>query len=197
MLLIGKHYLLNHQHFLIQVKNKTMCTIHEYLKGETLAELIKHLEASGVKLKEDQEIEYINETFDHIDPNESFYYYQGPMDDKTRPFCEFMLQQDKLYSQEDIDRLSALLGYDVFLYVAGFNCRHKWSRARIKTHIQDGYHPDQPSDRDMNKAAVKQPTSVQDYFKKHMKRKRSKGKITKWSEILDQCLNTLRSKKTK
>lgn len=141
-----------------------MCNIHEYLKQEALNELMLNLEQFGRTLKEGEEIEYINETFDTIDPNTSFYHYDGPLDEKTRPFCEFMLKQDKYYTQDDLDILSIKLGYDVYLYVAGFNCRHNWSRARIKTKIQDGYIPDEPNRGDINRAAVKQPNSVADYF---------------------------------
>lgn len=73
-----------------------------------------------------------------IDPNESFYFYDGPLDEKTRNFCVEMLIQGKLYTQEEMDYLSSLLGYNVELYCGSFNCRHQWKRARVKGKIQDG-----------------------------------------------------------
>lgn len=92
----------------------------------------------GKKVNRD-DVEIIDPTqYAALDPNESFYYYDGPLDDKTRDFCQAMLLQGKFYSQFEIDRLSSILGYDVDLYCGSFNCRHQWKRARIKTAIQDG-----------------------------------------------------------
>lgn len=99
-----------------------------------------------------------------IDPNTPFYYYDGPNDDKTRPFCKALLKLDKLFNLEDIDRLSRYVGYDVELYFGGFNCRHKWKRARIKGKLQKGFEPKTPTLNDTKKVAVEQSDSMQDYF---------------------------------
>jgi len=57
----------------------------------------------------------------------------------TRPFCERMIGLNKFYSREDIQKISGILGYDVFGRVGGFwndngvtkkHCRHEW-RANI------------------------------------------------------------------
>ena len=99
-----------------------------------------------------------------IDPNTPFYIYSGPNDDKTRPFCKALLKLNKLFSLEDIDRLSIYVGYDVELYFGGFNCRHKWKRARIKGKLQKGFEPDTPNLRETKKVAVEQSDSMQEYF---------------------------------
>lgn len=53
----------------------------------------------------------------------------------TRPFCKKMLAMDKLYSREDIQKISAYLGYDVMKRAGGFwnnngtveyHCRHEF-----------------------------------------------------------------------
>lgn len=64
----------------------------------------------------------------------TYWYYSGPLDNKTRPFCKRMLQIDKVFSDEEIGRISEELGYDVLAYagVTFFNCRHKWIRFRGK-----------------------------------------------------------------
>lgn len=87
--------------------------------------------------KEDVEILDKNH-YAKIDPNTSFYYYDGPLDVKTREFCATLLLQGKFYSQSEIDYLSRNLGYNVDLYCGSYGCRHQWKRARIKGKIQDG-----------------------------------------------------------
>lgn len=63
---------------------------------------------------------------------QSYFYYSGPDDDKTRPFCKLMLKIDKVFSQEEIDKISEELNYDVLEYRGSYNCRHKWVRFRGK-----------------------------------------------------------------
>lgn len=97
-----------------------------------------------------------------IDPNESFYYYDGPLDDKTREFCATLLLQGKFYSQEEIDYLSSRLGYNVDLYCGSYGCRHQWKRARIKGKIQDGTLDESliADKSDANKAIRNQPENL-------------------------------------
>lgn len=74
----------------------------------------------------------LTETFAYRKPEsgESYYYYNGPLDDKTRNFCRLMLKIDKVFSQEEIDKISEELGYDVLEYCGSYNCRHQWIRFR-------------------------------------------------------------------
>lgn len=62
----------------------------------------------------------------------NYYYYSGPNDEKTRPFCKLMLQIDKVFSEDDIAVMSIELGYDVQQYRGSYNCRHRWVRFRGK-----------------------------------------------------------------
>lgn len=54
------------------------------------------------------------------------YSYEGVADDKNRAFCHRLVRANKLYTREDIQKISGLFGYDVFSYKGGFNCRHNW-----------------------------------------------------------------------
>lgn len=59
-----------------------------------------------------------------------YYYYWGPDDQKTRPFCHEMLKIDKVISEDDIAVMSIELGYDVLKYKGSYNCRHTWRSFR-------------------------------------------------------------------
>lgn len=63
---------------------------------------------------------------------ETYWYYMGPLDEKTRPFCRRILQLDKVFSQTEIERISGYLNYDVLDFKGAFNCRHNWVRFRGK-----------------------------------------------------------------
>lgn len=62
------------------------------------------------------------------------YKYIGPRDDKNRQFCAQMLAADRVYTIEDIERLSnpEFGSYNIFLYRGSFNCRHAWVRLIYK-----------------------------------------------------------------
>lgn len=62
------------------------------------------------------------------EPGQVYYYYNGPLDDKTRPFCRRLLVMDKVFSKEQIDYVSEELGYDVLVECGLYNCRHQWIR---------------------------------------------------------------------
>lgn len=72
--------------------------------------------------------------------NDEYYVFAGPP--AERDFCVFMLKIDKVFSIEEINTLSTLMGYDVFEYQpgpimpnggpGGPNCKHKWRRFRGK-----------------------------------------------------------------
>ena len=80
------------------------------------------------------QIEEIKEEFADRKPKEgeTYYYYSGPLDDKTRDFCKTMLKYDKVLSEVDMDILSNYLDYDVKKYKGSYNCRHSWVRFRGK-----------------------------------------------------------------
>lgn len=65
------------------------------------------------------------------------YSYEGPKDDKNRPFCAKLLELDRLYSRKDIEQISVRLGYSVWARRGGWYtipgtnehrpyCRHSW-----------------------------------------------------------------------
>jgi hypothetical protein len=69
----------------------------------------------------------------------SRYRYSGTISNNSRPFCKKMLNADKLYRKEDIQRMSLSSvnagwgpegadNYDVFLYKGGGACHHFWTR---------------------------------------------------------------------
>jgi hypothetical protein len=73
-----------------------------------------------------------------IPPSQVFikYSYEGPQDNRNRPFCARMMQLNRLYSRAEIETISQRLGYSVFDRRGGFwthkngettpYCRHKW-----------------------------------------------------------------------
>lgn len=63
---------------------------------------------------------------------EEYWYFSGPLDEKTRPFCRLMLRLDKVFSTSEINTISTFLNYDVLQYKGSYNCRHKWVRFRGK-----------------------------------------------------------------
>ncbi len=63
---------------------------------------------------------------------EDYYYFDGPLDEKTRPFCRKLLTMDKVVSSVDIDILTNYLNYDVLKYKGSYNCRHRWVKFRGK-----------------------------------------------------------------
>jgi len=76
----------------------------------------------------------LNSQFAERKPEEgvNYYYYNGPLDSKTREFCSLMLKIDKVFSEEEINRISDELGYDVLAYCGSFYCRHQWIKFRGK-----------------------------------------------------------------
>ena len=110
----------------------------------------------GVQFEDGYEIvKEGQQEFAEIDPNMSFYYYDGPLDEKTRGFCKTLLSLDRYFTQADIDKLSRRSGYNVDLYNGSFGCRHQWKRARIKGKIKEGYIPEIPSTGDIKSVAKK------------------------------------------
>lgn len=77
----------------------------------------------------EEQIELANRT---PEKGMTYYYYDGPKDKKNRPFCHDMLDFDKVFSEDEIDFLSAKLGYNVLQYKGSYGCRHEWIRFRGK-----------------------------------------------------------------
>lgn len=59
------------------------------------------------------------------------YSYEGVADSKNRAFCHRLVRANKLYSREDIQKMSEIFGYDVWTYCGGRNCRHKWNTNKV------------------------------------------------------------------
>jgi hypothetical protein len=60
----------------------------------------------------------------------------------TRPFCQKIIDSNKFYSLEDVQFISSVLNYDVFLHTGGFwrkkgtaetapHCRHQWLQRSV------------------------------------------------------------------
>ena len=64
------------------------------------------------------------------------YSYEGPKDSRNRPFCAKLLDLDRFYSRQDIEKISERLGYSVWDRRGGWftqpdgthrpYCRHIW-----------------------------------------------------------------------
>lgn len=89
---------------------------------------------------------------------QTWYYYSGPLDEKTRPFCTELLRIDAFYRESDLNMLSKKVGYNVYDNSGGFNCRHTWNKVKAKLKQET------PSRGQINRASVKQDSRVQDYF---------------------------------
>lgn len=72
----------------------------------------------------------------------TYYRYDGSKNPQ-RKFCKTMMSLNKLYSKEDINRMSfqglnrdfAAKGrskYSIFLYRGGKNCKHYWREVEIR-----------------------------------------------------------------
>lgn len=73
---------------------------------------------------------------------ETKYKYDGPRDSKNRDFCAHLLDLEKLYTREEINKISAAVDYNVFAMRGGFYhnketdittpyCRHTWKQVTV------------------------------------------------------------------
>jgi hypothetical protein len=129
--------------------------------------ILDFLSRTGISkdlIKED-EVEYI-ELAKKVDTLQAYYYYKGRYDDKTRPFCKRVLDLNKYWGETDLLMISERLGYSVFLFQGGFNCRHIWQKARIsKKQLETGaIIPDQPKTIQIWSAANRQQKGLGKYF---------------------------------
>lgn len=70
------------------------------------------------------------------------YRYDGPKDDRNRPFCAKLMELSRLYSRSDIETISERLGYSVWDRRGGWltmpdgthrpYCRHTWYAVTVK-----------------------------------------------------------------
>ncbi len=75
---------------------------------------------------------------DPTDEGEIKFRYSGPS--AQRDFCKAMLRLNKVYTKQEIDRMSGLnpgfgprgtSTYDIFKYKGGPNCQHGWEQVRV------------------------------------------------------------------
>jgi len=69
------------------------------------------------------------------------YQYDGPKDDRNRPFCAKLMEIGRLYSRSDIEQISERLGYSVWDRRGGWftqpdgtprpYCRHQWNALTV------------------------------------------------------------------
>lgn len=107
-----------------------MCRLQTFKRLRQEREVLFHLSKIGI---EKSKVEESTEDFDRLPKKgQEYYYYLGPLDEKTRPFCKKMLEMGKVFSKAEIDKLSKYLKYDVLEFVGAYNCRHQWVRFRGK-----------------------------------------------------------------
>lgn len=68
----------------------------------------------------------VNDDNQNLNRIEIRYSYEGPEDNKNRPFCAKLVRANKYYTREDIQQMSTVLGFDIYLNKGGGNCRHRW-----------------------------------------------------------------------
>lgn len=77
-----------------------------------------------------------------VEDLETFYIYaakpgaefdgSGIIDSRSRPFCVEMVRLDKIFTREEISRISFQLRYSVFKYAGSYGCRHRWQKVFLK-----------------------------------------------------------------
>lgn len=121
---------------------KTIGTTPEYVTAK-IATLTKRglIVSSTEMIGDDIQIERtVTESIKDIEPpngeietTEIYikYSYEGPKDDRNRPFCRKLLDLERLYSRREIETISQRLGYSVWDRRGGWwgdkpYCRHRW-----------------------------------------------------------------------
>jgi DNA-binding Lrp family transcriptional regulator len=130
-----------------EVIAKTLDTTPEYVTAK-IAKLVKGglLDSKQGKVGEDTVIERtltkplskINVPPGDLETTEILvkYSYEGPQDNRNRPFCAKLLSLDRIYSRTEIENISSRLGYSVWDRRGGWwtkpdgthspSCRHRW-----------------------------------------------------------------------
>lgn len=99
--------------------NARLIPMSQLINSDDLRKAIKN---SGVN----------NNNTSNLNRIEIRYSYEGhPIDEKTRPFCKKIQQANRLYSREDIEKMSEVLGFNIFSERGGLNCRHHWVKQSV------------------------------------------------------------------
>lgn len=156
-------FILSDFDFAISAEEKKVLGIVKNNPKLTVAEIANNLDATPddvnnwLQSLEDEGIITITDTIDVTDKGlgvidekdllttEIFvkYKYTGPKDEKNRDFCAKMLDLNRVYTREDIDEMSKILGYSVWERRGGWYsrpggiiitpyCRHYWSQVIVK-----------------------------------------------------------------
>lgn len=115
-------------------------------------ELIKNLEDEGILkitegtwniLKVPPPTSIVDRIGDELSKFSVKYKYTGPKDNKNRDFCRAMLNLNRVYTREEIDKISKLVDRNVWTKRGGWQtikgtdihlpfCRHTWSSVLVK-----------------------------------------------------------------
>jgi hypothetical protein len=85
----------------------------------------------------------IGKIADELRKYEVRYKYQGPKDSKNRAFCKALLNLNKLYTRDEISKISQRVGRNVWTKRGGWYtkpgtdihlpyCRHQWASILVK-----------------------------------------------------------------
>jgi len=135
---------------LVQIKAAIRKDLGIQITTDELRKVIQGLEDSGVINKSDLDKSItikpteksMQPALENIRRVEVRYSYEGPVDDRNRPFCAKLMANDRYYTREDIQQMSALFGYSIFDYRGGFYhnpvsnvttpyCRHRWQAVSV------------------------------------------------------------------
>lgn len=113
---------LNDDYSIQSIKDELSKLVATNVIGKT--ELISDMDVK--KAQKDLNITSNNQNTPNINRIEVRYSYFGPKDDKNRAFCSKLVSNNKLYVREDIQKMSEVLGFDIYSHKGGKNCRHTW-----------------------------------------------------------------------
>lgn len=141
-----------------EVIAKTLGTTPEYVTAK-IARLIDKgwLDTKQERIGEDVQIERtltkpISDLPPTVEPETTEilikYSYEGPQDDRNRPFCAKLLALNRLYSRREIESISERLGYSVWDRRGGWwtkpdgthspTCRHVWKSNVVVRKVKGG-----------------------------------------------------------
>lgn len=93
--------------------------------------IIEYFRTHGTELNEGEEYMDFADDDDDFLPSQRVYVWslkpgvEGPfIKENSRPFCRFMRDINRYWKEEEVNDLSASLGYDFWKYFGSYNCRH-------------------------------------------------------------------------
>lgn len=99
---------------------------------EKWIEFDKDFELNKIRLAKKKE--GIEETFYKYAPKPGAKFDKGGgWDERSRDFCIILMKANKIYTKEEINRISFQLRYSVFNYAGGINCRHRWLKIMLES----------------------------------------------------------------